>query len=194
MRFFGGDGVGFINMLLYIVLTVFIAGLMVGRTPEFLGKKVEGIREVKLASIALLLASARDPRRDGGRLLGVGDDGRPGYGIGLVEESGVARLLGSCCTSSASAAANNGSGFEGLGDNTAFWNISTGVVMLAVALHPHHRAAGTCAPRWRQNPPRRKPPARCERTVPPTGSPCGPWSIILGLLMFMPVGRARTDC
>src|SRR5262249_61206733 len=51
---FGGVGVGLINMLIYLVVAVFLAGLMVGRTPEYLGKKVEA-REMKLASLALLI-------------------------------------------------------------------------------------------------------------------------------------------
>jgi hypothetical protein len=51
---FGGVGVGFINMLIFIIVTVFVSGMMIGRTPEFLGKKVEG-KEMKLASLALLL-------------------------------------------------------------------------------------------------------------------------------------------
>ena len=51
---FGGKGVGFMNMLMYAILTVFLCGLMVGRTPEFLGKKIEG-KEVKLIAIAILV-------------------------------------------------------------------------------------------------------------------------------------------
>ena len=73
-----------------------------------------------------------------------------------------------------SAAANNGSGFEGLGDNTPFWNISTGVVMLLVALHPDHRAAGAGGGAGRQTRSTRDcwliargQPARSD-------SPCGP--------------------
>lgn len=119
---FGGDGVGFINMLLYIIITVFIAGLMVGRTPEFLGKKVE-IREVKLAAIAVLVhpalilgftaITAAVPKFSAA----ASNPGAHGFSQILYEFS--------------SATANNGSGFEGLGDNTPWWNISTGVVMLA---------------------------------------------------------------
>ena len=51
---FGGVGVGFINMLIFVIVAVFVAGMMIGRTPEFLGKKVEA-KEMKLASLALLL-------------------------------------------------------------------------------------------------------------------------------------------
>jgi K+-transporting ATPase ATPase A chain len=126
---FGGVGVGFINMFVYIIVAVFVAGMMVGRTPEFLGKKVEA-KEMKLASLALLLhpllvlggtavacyvwATTADP---GTALAWLKNPGPHGFSEMLYEFS--------------SASANNGSGFEGLGDNTAFWNISTGVVMLA---------------------------------------------------------------
>jgi K+-transporting ATPase ATPase A chain len=125
---FGGVGVGFINMLIYIIVTVFVAGMMVGRTPEFLGKKVEAY-EMKLASLALLLhpvlilggtaiacylwATTADP---GSALAWLKNPGPHGFSEMLYEFS--------------SASANNGSGFEGLGDNTPFWNISTGLVML----------------------------------------------------------------
>lgn len=124
--FYGGVGVGFINFYVFIILAVFIGGLMVGRTPEFLGKKVEA-REVKIAMIIALLhpvmilggtaiASflyAGNPEAYGGWL------NNPGY-------HGFSEML----YEFSSAAANNGSGFEGLGDNTPFWNIATGLVML----------------------------------------------------------------
>jgi potassium-transporting ATPase potassium-binding subunit len=125
---FGGVGVGFINMLIFIVVAVFVAGMMIGRTPEFLGKKVEA-KEMKLASLALLwhpLAIlvgaaiachvwATTPNPDAA-LGWLHNPGPHGFSEMLYEFS--------------SAAANNGSGFEGLGDNTPFWNISTGIVML----------------------------------------------------------------
>jgi K+-transporting ATPase ATPase A chain len=125
---FGGVGVGFINMLIFVVVAVFVAGMMVGRTPEFLGKKVEA-KEMKLASLALLWhplailvgtaiaawvwATTADP---GGTLGWLKNPGPHGFSEMLYEFS--------------SAAANNGSGFEGLGDNTPFWNILTGLVMV----------------------------------------------------------------
>jgi potassium-transporting ATPase potassium-binding subunit len=118
---FGGDGVGFVNMLMYAILAVFLAGLMVGRTPEFLGRKIEP-REIKLIVIALLT-----------------------HPLIILAPSAIAFMthLGTEAISNpyfhgitqvvyeyTSSAANNGSGFEGLGDNTPFWNISTGMVML----------------------------------------------------------------
>jgi K+-transporting ATPase ATPase A chain len=118
---FGGDGVGTINILMYAILAVFIAGLMVGRTPEFLGRKIEG-REMKLIAVAILvhpliilaptaIALATD--------MGTAGISNPGF-------HGISQALYEFTSS----AANNGSGFEGLGDNTPFWNISTGLVML----------------------------------------------------------------
>ena len=124
--FYGGVGVGFLNFYIFIILGVFISGLMVGRTPEFLGKKIEA-KEMKIAMmIALLhpflilvgtaLASnlySGNPEALSGWLA------NPGY-------HGFSEMLYEFTSSSA----NNGSGFEGLGDNTPFWNISTGIVML----------------------------------------------------------------
>jgi len=118
---FGGKGVGLVNMLMYAILAVFLAGLMVGRTPEFLGRKIEA-REMKLIAVAILahpfiiLAPTA---------------------IALVTEVGKAAItnpsfhgVSQVLYEYTSSAANNGSGFEGLGDNTPFWNISTGLVML----------------------------------------------------------------
>jgi potassium-transporting ATPase potassium-binding subunit len=118
---FSGIGAGFLNMLMYIIVAVFIAGLMVGRTPEYLGKKVEA-REVKLAMIALLLHPF---------LICVGT----GIFAAVPAWAGTAPNPGSHGFSEilyefASAAANNGSGFEGLGDNVPSWNIATGIVLL----------------------------------------------------------------
>lgn len=118
---FGGDGVGTINILMYAILAVFLAGLMVGRTPEFLGRKIEG-KEMKLIAITILvhpiiilvpsaIALATE--------MGASAISNPGF-------HGVSQVVYEFTSS----AANNGSGFEGLGDNTPFWNISTGVVML----------------------------------------------------------------
>ncbi len=124
--FYGGVGVGFLSFYIFIILAVFISGLMVGRTPEFLGKKIEA-REMKIAMIIALLHPflilvgtaissylyAHDQATYGGWL---NNPGYHGFGEMLYEFT--------------SSSANNGSGFEGLGDNTPFWNIACGIVML----------------------------------------------------------------
>ncbi|APW58950.1 potassium-transporting ATPase subunit KdpA [Paludisphaera borealis] len=118
---FSGIGAGFENMLMYIVVAVFIAGLMVGRTPEYLGKKVEA-KEVKLAMLAILIhpllicaGAALFAATDWGAKT-TANPGSHGFSEILYEFT--------------SAAANNGSGFEGLADNNPAWNIATGVVLL----------------------------------------------------------------
>lgn len=130
--FYGGVGVGFLNFYIFIILAVFISGLMVGRTPEFLGKKIEA-REMKIAMIIALLhpllilsgtaiAShlyAHNPEAYAGWL------NNPSY-------HGFSEMLYEFTSSSA----NNGSGFEGLGDNTPFWNIACGIVMLLARYLP----------------------------------------------------------
>lgn len=122
--FYGGCGVGILNFFIYVIIAVFIAGLMVGRTPEFMGKKVEA-REVKIAMLTALLspllimggtalaawALVNDPS-----LPWLNNPGYHGFSEMLYEMT--------------SANANNGSGFEGLGDNNLFWNISTGIVLI----------------------------------------------------------------
>lgn len=124
---FGGVGVGMINMFLYIIVAVFLAGMMVGRTPEYLERRVEA-REVKLAVLALL---AHATLILGGTALfaatpwgqeTLNNAGPHGFSEILYEFS--------------SAGANNGSGFEGLGDDTVAWNVATGIVMLLARYIP----------------------------------------------------------
>jgi potassium-transporting ATPase potassium-binding subunit len=117
---FGGVGVGFINMFLYIVVAVFIAGLMVGRTPEYLGRKIEA-REMKLAALALLLHPLLIL---GGTAVFVATS----WGAGTVANPG-SHGFSEILYEMSSAAANNGSGFEGLSDNTPAWNVVTGLFM-----------------------------------------------------------------
>ena len=119
---FSGIGAGFLNMLMYIIVAVFLAGLMVGRTPEYLGKKIEA-REVKLAMIVVLIhpllitcGTRLFSRRRSGARQTAANPGPHGFSEVLYEFT--------------SAAANNGSGFEGLADNNPAWNIATGVVLL----------------------------------------------------------------
>ncbi|RAP73191.1 potassium-transporting ATPase subunit KdpA [Paenibacillus montanisoli] len=118
---FGGKGVGLLNGLLYLILTVFICGLMVGRTPEFLGKKIEG-KEVKLAAIALLihpliiLAPTALALSTPAAIASISNGGTHG-----ISEVLYAFTSGS---------ANNGSAFAGLNANTDFYNVGIGLVML----------------------------------------------------------------
>lgn len=131
--FYGGCGVGWLNFYVFIILAVFISGLMVGRTPEFLGKKIEA-REVKIAAfIAILhpflilsgtaLASyfaAHDSA------MGYWFNGKATAWLNNPGNHGFSEMLYEFTSS----AANNGSGLEGLGDNNPFWNITTGIVLL----------------------------------------------------------------
>lgn len=124
--FYGGVGVGFLNFYIFLIIAVFISGLMVGRTPEFLGKKIEA-KEMKIAMIVALLHPllilsgtalstylyAHNPVAYSGWL------NNSGY-------HGFSEMLYEYC----SASANNGSEFAGLSANTPFWNISDGIIML----------------------------------------------------------------
>ncbi|MGC9452721.1 MAG: potassium-transporting ATPase subunit KdpA [Oceanipulchritudo sp.] len=118
---FGGVGVGMINMFIFIVIAVFVAGLMVGRTPEYLGRKIEP-REMKLAVIALITHPLFI-------LVGTAVFAATAWGIDATNNEGP-RGFTEILYEFSSAAANNGSGYEGLGDNTVPWNIATGLVML----------------------------------------------------------------
>ena len=126
---FGGVGVGFMNYYAFLIIAVFISGLMVGRTPEFLGKKVEA-REMKIATIValahpfvILIFTAianyiyvYHPAFVEGEGGWLNNPGFHGFSEMLYEYT--------------SASANNGSGFEGLGDNTWFWNFTTGLALI----------------------------------------------------------------
>jgi potassium-transporting ATPase potassium-binding subunit len=118
---FGGKGVGLLNGLLYVILTVFICGLMVGRTPEFLGKKIES-KEVKLASIALLTHPVLVLVPTAIAFM------TPGAVSSILNSGyhGVSEVL----YAFTSGAANNGSAFAGLTANTGFYNTMIGLVIL----------------------------------------------------------------
>jgi K+-transporting ATPase ATPase A chain len=130
--FYGGVGVGFLNFYIYMIIAVFISGLMVGRTPEFLGKKIEA-KEMKIATIIALLHTflilsftalsshlfAGNPTAYAAWL---NNPGSHGFSEMLYEYT--------------SSSANNGSGFEGLGDGVPFWNITCGVVMILARYLP----------------------------------------------------------
>ena len=129
--FYGGKGVGLLNYFIFLIIAVFISGLMVGRTPEFLGRKVEA-REMKIASIIALLhpllilvgaalsAYLSVHHADANWAV------KPGAWLNNPVNHGFSEML----YEFTAASANNGSGFEGLGDNNIFWNISTGLVMV----------------------------------------------------------------
>ena len=121
---FGGVGVGWMNYFAFLIIAVFISGLMVGRTPEFLGRKVEA-REMKIATLVVLLHPFLI-------LVGTGISAAVAAAnpeIGWLNNPsfhGLSEMLYEYTSS----AANNGSGFEGLADNTPFWNISTGIALI----------------------------------------------------------------
>lgn len=129
--FYGGCGVGILNFYIFIIIAVFISGLMVGRTPEFFGRKIEA-REMKIASIIALLhpfiilvgtavssyVLVHMPNADWAV--------KPSAWLNNPSFHGFSEMLYQYTSS----AANNGSGFEGLGDNNIFWNVSAGFVLL----------------------------------------------------------------
>jgi K+-transporting ATPase ATPase A chain len=181
---FGGAGVGFINMLIFVVVAVFVAGMMIGRTPELLGKKVEA-KEMKLASLALLWhplsilvgtaiachvwTSTADP---GTALTWLKSPGPHGFSEMLYEWT--------------SATANNGSGFEGLGDNTPFWNIGTGLAMLLGRYIPIFAPLALAA-MLAAKPSAPETPGSLRAESATFGFTLWAVVLILGLLMFMPV-------
>ncbi|MDA1815386.1 potassium-transporting ATPase subunit KdpA [Bacillus cereus] len=117
---YGGVGAGFVNIIMYAIIAVFISGLMVGRTPEFLGKKIEG-KEMKLIAVTILFHP----------LLILGFSAlalSTSLGTDAISNLGFHGLT-QVVYEYTSSAVNNGSGFEGLGDATTFWNITTGLVM-----------------------------------------------------------------
>jgi K+-transporting ATPase ATPase A chain len=117
---FGGVGSGLYGMLLFAIVAVFVAGLMVGRTPEYLGKKIEA-REVKMAMLAILILPLS--------MLGF-------TALAVVVSAGLAGLANSgphgfseALYAYTSATGNNGSAFAGLSANTPFWNTTLGLAM-----------------------------------------------------------------
>jgi K+-transporting ATPase ATPase A chain len=161
----GGVGAGFYGILLFAILAIFIAGLMVGRTPAFLGKKIEA-REVKLAvlailasPLAILIGTAIAVSTDAGRA-GVLNTGPHGFSEILY--------------SFASTAGNNGSAFGGLAANTDFYTYAHAIAMLAgrfMVIIPALAIAGSLAA---------KPTARASAGTFPTNGP-----LFIGLLAFV---------
>ncbi|MEH1922944.1 potassium-transporting ATPase subunit KdpA [Nostoc sp.] len=117
----GGQGTGTAYLFIYLILTVFLTGLMAGRTPEFLGRKIEK-REIVLASVVLLIHPI---------LVLIPSAIALAYPISLsgISNSGY-HGISQVVYEYASAAANNGSGLEGLRDNTLWWNLSTLVSLI----------------------------------------------------------------
>ena len=162
---FGGDGVGLINLIQYAILTVFLAGMMIGRTPEFLGKKIE-VREIKLVMLSVLAHPAA--------ILGF-------TALAVLWPDAAASLnnrgphgFSEILYAYASGTANNGSAFAGLNANTPFFNTTIGLAMLAgrfLTLLPLLAVAGSMA---------------AKATVPtgpgtfPTATP-----LFMGLLVFV---------
>lgn len=136
---FGGKGVGMINMLVYIIVAIFIAGMMVGRSPEYLGKKI-GAREVKLAIIAMLIHPLMI-------LMPTGLFAATHWGMDAISNPG-AHGFSQMLYQFSSASANNGSAFDGLGVTSGFynnpnpapagvaWDIATGIVIICSRFLP----------------------------------------------------------
>ncbi|MBS1520572.1 MAG: potassium-transporting ATPase subunit KdpA [Bacteroidetes bacterium] len=135
--FYGGVGVGYLNFYIFIIIAVFISGLMVGRTPEFFGRKIEA-REMKIASLIALLhpflilvftavASyllAHYPNINWAE--------KPSAWLNNPSFHGFSEML----YQFTSCSANNGSGYEGLADNSIFWNAAGGIVMFIARFMP----------------------------------------------------------
>ncbi|WP_231489778.1 potassium-transporting ATPase subunit KdpA [Pedobacter sp. Leaf170] len=129
--FYGGCGVGLLNYFIYLIIAVFISGLMVGRTPEFLGHKVEA-REIKIAAVITLLSpflilagtaiASYTFNNYGDATWSV----QPKNWLNNPGFHGFSEMLYEVTSSNA----NNGSGFEGLGDNNVFWNVLTGIILM----------------------------------------------------------------
>ena len=129
--FYGGCGVGILNYYIFIILAVFISGLMVGRTPEFLGRKIEA-REIKIATLIALLHPfiiLVGTALTVWTLVNYPDAAwavHPANWLNNPGYHGFSEMLYEYTSS----AANNGSGFEGLGDNNVWWNVTAGFVLI----------------------------------------------------------------
>lgn len=117
----GGIGCGLLQFFIYLFLAVFIAGLMTGRTPELFGRKIE-VREIKLLALVILLQPVVIL---GLTAIAIAFPSMTGYSNPAFH--GISQVF----YEYVSAYANNGSGFEGLGDNTLWWNLSASVALLA---------------------------------------------------------------
>ncbi len=173
----GGQGTGTVYLFIYLILTVFLTGLMVGRTPEFLGRKIEK-REIVLASVMLLvhpifiLIPSAITLAFPDTLSGISNPLYHGISQVVYEYT--------------SAAANNGSGFEGLGDATLWWNLSTCVSLLAGRYLPIIALLLLADGMYRKQPVPETPGTLRTDTGLFTGVTAGV-ILILGALTFLPV-------
>jgi K+-transporting ATPase ATPase A chain len=173
----GGQGTGTVYLFIYLILTVFLTGLMVGRTPEFLGRKIEK-REIVLASVILLvhpivvLIPSAITLAFPDTLSGISN---PLY-------HGVSQVV----YEYTSAAANNGSGFEGLGDATMWWNLTASISLLAGRYLPIIALLLLADGMYRKQPVPETPGTLRTDTALFTGVTAG-IIIILGALTFFPV-------
>ncbi len=147
---FGGAGAGLYGMLLFAILAVFIAGLMVGRTPEYLGKKIEA-KEVKMAMLALIAMAASilvfTRRRFRDHFSRGGYWNWPGPAVANLNNGGP-HGLSEILYAYSSATANNGSAFAGINANTPWYNLTIGLAMLIgrfLIIIPMLAAAGSLA-------------------------------------------------
>ena len=152
---FGGVGAGLYSMLIYVIVAVFIGGLMVGRTPEYVGKKIEQ-KEVKMAIIAILATSvcilgftalsSVVPFAKGGYW-----NGSYGAATGNLNNGGP-HGFSEILYAYTSGAGNNGSAFAGISANTPWYNLTLGIDMLIAQIPVHHSGAGNCRqPRRQRN-------------------------------------------
>lgn len=167
---FGGVGSGLYGLIVFALIAVFVAGLMVGRTPEYLGKKIEAF-EMKMAAAAVLAPCAAV--LIGTAIAAVTDAGRA-----TLQDPGI-HGFSEVLYAFSSAGNNNGSAFAGLGANTPFYNVALGVAMLIgrylVAI-PVLAIAGSLAGK--------KVAARSAGTLPTTG----PLFVVLVVVVVVIVG------
>ena len=135
--FYGGIGVGFLNFYIFIIIAVFISGLMVGRTPEFFGRKIEA-REMKIASLIallhpfLILVFTAIASYLLTHYPNINWAEKPSAWLNNPSFHGFSEML----YQFTSCSANNGSGYEGLADNSIFWNAAGGIVMFIARFMP----------------------------------------------------------
>ena len=135
--FYGGVGVGYLNFYIFIIIAVFISGLMVGRTPEFMGRKIEA-REMKIASLIallhpfLILVGTSIAAYTLVHFPNINWATKPSAWLNNPAYHGFSEML----YQFSSASANNGSGYAGLTANNIFWNFSTGLIMFIARFLP----------------------------------------------------------